>query len=95
MSTSMARDYNLRWEKIPKLTIEHKRYPLEKGRIFKVKNKRGVYRVHSIHQNLTNPCQYEVHAWWRDREIFTGGLAHWRFVTPDQIKHVTGKVETK
>ena len=85
--------YKDSWERIHTHKIEGKRYPLERGRLFKVKGQRGVYRVHEMYAYKTNPDRIEIHAWWRDKELFTGGRAMWRYATPKNITKVLGKIE--
>lgn len=85
--------YERNWEQVESLPLEGKRYPLQYGRLFKVQHQRGWFRVHKIYQNKQDPTHYEVHAWWRDKKLFTQGRAMWRFVRPEQIKHITGTLE--
>ena len=40
-----------------------------------------------------DPNRIEIHAWWRDKETFTGGKAMWRYVTPNDVKRILGKLE--
>tara|TARA_R100001463_G_scaffold4829_4_gene17244 strand:- start:4389 stop:4658 length:270 start_codon:yes stop_codon:yes gene_type:complete len=81
-------------EQVDSLSLEGKRFPLEQGRLFKVRNQRGIYRVHQIYVCKDDSELVEIHAWWRDKKMFTGGKAHWRFVKPENIKHILKDVES-
>ena len=85
--------YRELWTPIETLKVEGKRYPLERGRLFKVKGERGVYRVMDMFAHKDDPNRIEIHAWWRDKETFTGGKAMWRYVTPNDVKRILGKLE--
>lgn len=86
--------YYKKWEQVDSLVLEGKRFPLEQGRLFKVRNQRGIYRVHQIYVCKDDSELVEIHAWWRDKRLFTGGKAHWRFVKPENIKRILKDVES-
>tara|TARA_R100000458_G_scaffold59935_1_gene72903 strand:+ start:3104 stop:3364 length:261 start_codon:yes stop_codon:yes gene_type:complete len=84
--------YENRHELVDFLKVEGKRYPLERGRLFKVKGQRGVYRVHEIYRNKETGA-VEVHAWWRN-SLHGGRKAMWRFVALDNVARILQKLET-
>ena len=86
--------YYKRYEQVDTLRLEGKRFPLEKGRLFKVRNQRGIYRVHEIYVCKDDSGLVEIHAWWRDKKLFAGGRAFWRFVNLTDDKHILRDVES-
>lgn len=46
-----------------------------------------------IYVENDNPENVEIHAWWRDRKLFTGGRALMRYVRPERISRILKDVE--
>ena len=80
------------WQEVESLSIDGKRYPLEAGRIIKVKGERGIHKVMSIVQHKDTGA-YEVHTYWQSSKFLTDTTrAQLRCIRLEHIKHITGEV---
>ena len=80
------------WQEVEILSIDGKRYPLEAGRIVKVKGERGIHKVKSIVQHKDTGA-YEIHTYWQSSKLATPTMrGELRCIRPEHIKHITGEV---
>lgn len=85
--------YELMWQRVDSLALEGKRYPLEAGRIFRVKGERGIYKVQYIVQNREDNDKYEIHCWWQSTKHSTPTMkGELRCVRPEHVNNITGEV---
>lgn len=85
--------YQLIWEQIDELPIEGKRYPLERGRLIKVANERGWYKVKSIMQMRDDDTKHEIHCWWQSTKLMMPHTkGEFRTIRPEHVKHITGEI---
>ena len=84
--------YHQTWQQVESLPIEGKRYPLEAGRIIKVKGERGIHKVMSVVQHKDTGA-YEVHTYWQSTKQLTPATrGQLRCIRLEHIKHITGEV---
>lgn len=84
--------YYEHWHKVESLSLDGKRYPLEAGRVIKVKGERGIHKVESIVQHKDTGA-YEVHTHWQSSKYLTPATrAQSRCIRLEHIKHITGEV---
>ena len=84
-----SRNYFYKNKHLEHLSVEGKRYPLQKGRVFKASGKRGFYVVHGIFEHNTTG-HVEVHAWWSDR-LQGPTKSQWRVVALDDVVQILKK----
>lgn len=84
--------YRTYWQEVESLSIDGKRYPLEAGRIIKVKGDRGIHKVMSIVQHKETG-DYEVHTYWQStKDLSPATRGQLRCIRLEHIKHITGEV---
>ena len=84
--------YEKLWHRVEALSLDGKRYPLEAGRIIKVKGERGIHKVQYIVQHVDTGA-YEIHTYWQSSKFDTPTMkGELRCIRPEHVKHITGEV---